>query len=88
MLRDALDPSTIKGMYERARTHEPKVIRIASRKYVFVQEGEGRRLPGGLPPKGISVSSLNAAIESAHVFGVRGGLTKMIRFEPPKRRVA
>lgn len=83
-LAQLLSDETIARM--KSITRKPKVVRIAPRKYVFRQEGEGRRVPGGMPPSGLQISSLCVAIEHAHVFGVRGGMTKMVRFEPPKRK--
>jgi hypothetical protein len=80
-LAQLLSDDTIARM--KAITRKPKVVRIAPRKYVFRQEGEGRRIPGGMPPSGLQVSSLLCAIEHAHVFGVRGGVTKRISFKAP-----
>lgn len=45
-----------------------------------------RNLPGGLPPTDLSVSSFAHCIDHASVYGVGGGVSKMVRFEPPKPR--
>lgn len=45
-----------------------------------------RNLPGGLPPSDLSTSSFALCIDHASVYGVNGGVAKMVRFEPPKPR--
>lgn len=47
---------------------------------------KGRDLPGGSRPSDLSVSSFAHCIDHASVYGVNGGTSKMVRFEPPKRR--
>ncbi len=54
-------------------TRKPKVIRLTT-KGVYkscVYGSEGRRIPGGLRPRGLSQSNLLPALESAQVFGVK-----------------
>jgi hypothetical protein len=46
----------------------------------------GRRVLGGLPPSDLSVSSFSHCVDHASVYGVKGGTSKMVRFEKPKPR--
>lgn len=50
------------------------------------QRDSGRKVLGGSRPSDLSKSNMLHCIEHADVFGVRGGLTKMVHFKAPKPR--
>lgn len=84
-LREVLSVEQIALLKSMARTRVFRVVRPIE-DFKPPQRESGRKVLGGSRPSDLSKSNMLHCIEYADVFGVRGGLTKKVAFQPPKPR--
>lgn len=85
-LRDVLSIEQIAIL--KSITRKPRVFKSVNKIKDFIPPARdaGRCVPGGLPPSDLHISSMMLCIDHASVYGVRGGTSKMVVFERPKRK--
>ena len=85
-LREMLSIEQIKLLESIKRG--PRVFKSVNKIKDFIppERDAGRRAPGGLPPSDLHISSMMLCVNHASVYGVKGGVAKMVVFERPKRK--
>lgn len=85
-LREMLSIEQIKLLESIKRG--PRVFKSVNKIKDFIppERDAGRRVPGGLPPSDLHISSMMLCVDHASVYGVKGGTSKMVVFERPKRK--
>ena len=85
-LREMLSIEQIKLLESIKRG--PRVFKSVNKIKDFIppERDAGRRVPGGLPPSDLHISSMMLCVNHASVYGVKGGVAKMVVFERPKRK--
>jgi hypothetical protein len=87
-ISDALSPEYVLLLKNTFKDNRRVFINKKHGQYDFniPMRNKERQRPGGLRPSDLSVSSFSHCVDHASVYGVKGGTSKMVRFEKPKPR--